>query len=289
MDHMKFKDKIYNIIDSKPFKIITYVFAVIGLVFTLVFIGMQFGIFNVRGSNADRNASLNIPKKEIVQDCTDPKKTVCNWNQTKEWEILSAAFKKDAPVINKVAAEVGVSPRMLVATVAPEQIRFFTSNRESFKKYFEPLKILVSLSKFSLGVSGIKQDTANKIEAYANDPTSPFYPGPGAAALIAYKDGVDHDTELYNRLTDEKDHYYSYLYTALFIKEIQNQWLASGFDVSQKPDVIVTLFNIGFDASIPNPNPTAAGSTISLGGHAYSYGELGTLIYNSNELASFSK
>ena len=65
---------------------------------------------------------------------------------------------------------------MIVATVAPEQIRFFTSNRESFKKYLEPLKILVSLSKFSLGVSGIKQETANKIEEYANNPTSPFYP-----------------------------------------------------------------------------------------------------------------
>lgn len=275
-----------NFIKSKPFQIIVYIFAVVGFVFTFVFIGMQFGIFNIRGSNADRNASLNIPKTAPIQDCSDKNKTKCNWNETKEWEILSAAFKKDAPVINKVAAEVGVSPRMLVATVAPEQIRFFTSNRESFKKYFEPLKILVSLSKFSLGVSGIKQDTANDIEKYANDPTSPFYPGPDAAKLIAYPDGANHDTELYNRLTDEKDHYYSYLYTALFIKEIQNQWMASGFDVTGKPQVIVTLFNIGFKSSIPNPNPEVAGSSITLGGHTYTYGELGTLIYNSSELTS---
>ncbi len=280
---MKF---LINLAYRKSFQIIVYIFALIGFVFTFVFMGMQFGVFNVRGSNADRNASLGIPKAEPVQDCTDIKKSKCNWDETKEWEILSAAFKKDAPLINKAAAEVGVSPRLLVATVAPEQIRFFTSNRESFKKYFEPLKILVSLSKFSLGVSGIKQETANKIEQYANDPTSPFYPGPEAAALITYPEGVNHDTELYNRLTDEKDHYYSYLYTALFIKEIQSQWIASGFDVSQKPEVIVTLFNVGFNASFPNANPTVAGSSINLGGHNYTYGELGTLIYNSNELGA---
>ncbi len=282
--------KFLNIVKSTPFQIITYIFAVIGFVFTFVFIAMQFGLLNVKGSNADRNASLNIPKTEIIQDCTDKSKTKCNWSETKEWEILNAAFKKDAPIINKVAAEVGVSPRMIVATVAPEQIRFFTSNRESFKKYFEPLKILVSLSKFSLGVSGIKQETANKIEEYANNPTSPFYPGPEATSLIAYKEGVNHDTELYNRLTDEKDHYYSYLYTALFIKEIESQWAKSGFDVTKKPEVIVTLFNIGFNSSIPNANPTVAGSSITLGGHTYTYGELGTLIYNSNELSDiFSK
>ncbi len=275
---------------SKTFQIIVYIFATIGFIFIFVFIAMQFGLLNVRGSNAERNTSLNIPKTEIIQDCTDAKKSKCNWNETKQWEILRAAFKKDAPIINKAAAEVGVSPRLIVATVAPEQIRFFTSNRESFKKYFEPLKILVSLSKFSLGVSGIKQETARKIEQYANDPTSPFYPGPEASALIAYPTDVNPDTELYNRLTDEKNHYYSYLYTALFIKEIQSQWMASGFDVSHKPEVLVTLFNVGFNASFPNANPTVAGSSITLGGHTYTYGEFGTLIYNSNELsATFPK
>jgi len=272
-----------KLFQSKIFKIIVYIFALIGFVFTAVFVGMQFGIFNVPGNNAARNASLNIPKAVPVQDCVDTTKKTCGWNQTTEWTVLKAGFTKDAPIINQVSKQVGISPLMLVSTVAPEQIRFFTSNRESFKKYFEPLKILVSLSKFSLGVSGIKEDTAKEIETYVNDPTSPFYPGPGAAALIAYNPSVDHDTELYNRLTDEKNHYYSYLYTALFIKEIENQWATAGFDITQKPEVIATLFNLGFDQSVPKANPVIAGSSITLGGNNYVYGELGTLLYNSNE------
>jgi hypothetical protein len=116
-------------------------------------------------------------------------------------------------MIHDVATKVGVSPRMIAAAVTPEQLRYFTANRESFKRYFEPLKILSSLSKFSLGVSGIKQETAADIERYANDPTSVFYPGPGLAELIAYAPETNHDSELYKRLTDEHNHYYSYLYT----------------------------------------------------------------------------
>jgi hypothetical protein len=275
---------------SKIFKIIVYIFALIGLVFAAVFIGMQFGIFNVRGSNAARNVSLNIPKTEPVQDCVDTTEKKCNWNKTVEWDVLKNAFTKDGTVINQVSGQVSISPLMLVATISPEQIRFFTSNRESFKKYFEPLKILVSLSKFSLGVSGIKEDTAKQIEVYANDPTSPFYPGKDVAALIAYPSGVDHDTELYNRLTDEHNHYYSYLYTAIFIKEIENQWAAAGFDISKNPEVIATLFNLGFDQSVPKADPVVAGSSITLAGNTYIYGELGALVYNSNEFGTlFSK
>jgi len=269
---------------SKIFRIIVYIFALIGLVFTIVFIGMQFGIFNVPGSNSARNISLNIPKTLPPEDCVGTTEQKCDWNKTVEWDVLKNAFTKDAPIINQVSTQVGISPMMLVATISPEQIRFFTSNRESFKKYFEPLKILVSLSKFSLGISGIKEDTAKQIETYANDPTSPFYPGDGASALIAYPANVvDHDTELYNRLTDEKNHYYSYLYTALFIKEIESQWGNAGFDITQQPEVIATLFNLGFDQSVPKANPVVSGSPITLAGNTYIYGELGALVYNSNE------
>ncbi len=262
----------------------------IGLAFAGVFIAMQYGLLNVKGSSISRNLSLGlIPQAEKTSTCSAVKgiaPETCDWSDTVEWSVLNSALKKDAAAIDKVSAQTGVPSRMIVSAVVPEQLRYFTANRESFKKYFEPLKILSSLSKFSLGVSGIKQDTATQIEAYANDSASPFYPGASIAALIAYPEGSNHDTELYNRLTDEHDHYYSYLYTALFIKEIEAQWKASGFDVSNRPDVTVTLFNIGFGASHPNARPQVAGSTITLGGNKYSFGELGTLFYQSDELLS---
>jgi hypothetical protein len=275
-------------IHTKIFKAIVLIFALIGLVFTIVFLGMQVGAFNVRGANNARNISLGatstLPKP--VSDCVDTKKTTCDWNDTVQWNTIKAALTKDASVINDVSTKTGVDSRMIAATVIPEQLRYFTANRESFKKYFEPLKILGALSKFSLGVSGVKQETAVQIEQYANDPTSDFYPGDGIAALISYPEGSNHDTVLFDRLTDEHNHYYSYLYTALYIKEIESQWAKAGFDVSKQPEVPVTLFNVGFGASHPNASPKVAGSIITLGGAKYSFGELGTLFYKSDELSS---
>jgi hypothetical protein len=267
-------------------------FALIGLVFTLVFLGMQFGTFNVKGSSAARNAFFfdmtgtstttstpALPK----QPCIDSRQT-CPWNQTPEWEVVKGGLTKDAGVIARVSAATGVDGRMVAAVVIPEQIRFFVSEREVFKRYFEPLKILGSLSKFSLGVSGIKEETAKRIEQYANDPASPFYPGEGYAAPVAYPAGADHDAVLYSRLSDSKDHYYSYLYTALYLKEITEQWKRAGFDVAKNPEVLVTLFNIGFDASHPNASPKAAGAPITVGGMTYSFGVLGANFYKSSEL-----
>lgn len=267
---------------KKIFFTLIGIFACIGALFVAVFIAMQFGLLNVRGSIDQRNAFFNtdtVPK-EVCQDGA----TMCEWNRTPEWQVVSGGLRKDAEVIAKVSAQTGVSSRMIASVVVPEQIRFFTAEREVFKRYFEPLKILGSLSQFSLGVSGIKQETANMIELYAASTTSQFYPGAGMSDLIAYKTTTNHDGELYKRLTDPKDHYYSYLYTALYIKEVQSQWKLAGFDISKNPEAVVTLFNIGFQGSHPNPTPTAAGAAIDIGGQTYVFGRLGTLFYNSDEL-----
>lgn len=263
---------------------VVLVFAIIGAAFVGVYFAMQYGLLNVRGSIAERNEFFGAASSSQKTPCISAEQKVCAWNQTPEWEVVSGGLTKDAGLIHRVAMETGVSARMIATVIVPEQTRFFTSNREVFKRYFEPLKILGSLSQFSLGVSGIKEETADKIEQYANDPQSPFYPGDGLAELIAYPDGVDHDSELFNRLTDAKDHYYSLLYTALYIKEIEMQWKRAGFDISKNPEAVATLFNIGFQSSNPNANPRAAGAAIETGGNTYVYGELGALFYNSNEL-----
>lgn len=270
-------------------------FAGIGLLFSAVFVAMQFGLLNVRGSILERNrfftsattspeaAAALVASKPCVADSV----SACAWNETPEWAVVAGGLEKDQALIARVASETGVSPRLIAASVIPEQIRFFTSEREVFKRYFEPLKILGSLSQFSLGVSGIKQETAALVEQHANDPASPFYPGPEAARLIAYPEGTtDHDAALYARLTNEKDHYYSYLYTALYLKEVEAQWQRAGFPLGDDPYALVTLFNIGFAKSNPNANPMAGGAPITVGGRTYAFGQLGGDFYTSDELSS---
>ncbi len=271
------------------------IFAGIGVAVTVVYFGMQHGLLNVRGSIMERNASfgpvpttLNATSTEAIGNgCTAnlSQTEPCEWNETVQWQVVKGGLQKDAEIINRVAKETGVSPRMIAAAVIPEQTRFFSDNREVFKRYFEPLKLLASLSQFSLGVSGIKQTTAVKIEEHTNATSSPFYPGEGLAELIVYsEEETDNQNALFNRLTDEKNHYYSYLYTAIYLKQITTQWEKAGYDITKRADVLVTLFNLGFGASEPKANPQVGGATITVGGQNYSFGYLGTLFYQSEEL-----
>ncbi len=141
------------------------------------------------------------------------------------------------------------------------------------------------MSKFSLGVSGIKQETAQAIEDNTTNANSAFYPGDAYAKLIEYDPSAAHDAELFNRLTNEKDHYYSYLYSALFLKEIEQQWKEAGFPISDRPEILATLFNIGFSHSNPNANPSVGGAEIEIAGKTYSFGSLAYEFYYSSELS----
>jgi hypothetical protein len=64
------------------------------------------------------------------------------------------------------------------------------------------------------------------------------------------------------------------------------QWKRAGYDVSARPDVLVTLFNLGFAASAPKADPQVAGAPITIGGQRYSFGDLGATFYHSDELSS---
>jgi hypothetical protein len=272
---------------STILKLVILIFAVIGVFFTGVFIAMRFGLLSVPGAITERNAFfLDNPKTAAaigIEMCKNRNNT-CVWNETPEWTVVHDGLRKDAGILKRVSEETGIPARNIAAVVIPEQIRFFTSNREVFKRYFEPLKILGTLTQFSLGVSGIKEDTARQIELFANMPDSTRYPGGGVSSLLAYRPGQDADKERSVRLSNAKDHYYSYLYTAVLIKEVEAEWENAGLNISQKPDIIATIFNLGFNGSHPNTDPKVGGAIITTGGESYSFGELGGLFYNSSEL-----
>ena len=130
---------------------------------------------------------------------------------------------------------------------------------------------------------GIKQETAVAIENNLKSTSSPFYIGPSYERLLDF-DATDTDSERFARLTDDKSRYYSYLYAGLYLKEIMTQWKVAGYDISNRPDILSTLFNIGFEHSKPNADPEVGGAEIDIGANKYSFGGLAGEFYNSNEL-----
>ena len=210
--------------------------------------------------------------------------SVFSWMSSTEWQTLRDALVKDKDVILQASRDSGVEARVIVATVISEQFRFFTSNRESYKRFFEPLKVLGNGTKFSYGVAGVKAETAKVIEKNLKDKNSPFYLGPDYEDMLNYGD-ANPDTELMNRLTDTKNHYYSYMYTAVFLKQIMHQWELAGFPVNDRPEVLSTLFNLGYYKSVPKDNPEVGGSTITINDRDYTFGGLSYEFYYSGELS----
>ncbi|MCE9585463.1 DUF1402 family protein [Candidatus Nomurabacteria bacterium] len=268
-------------------KILIVLFATIGMVFTFIFFGIRYGWTNVKGTIKERNDSFleNLPKQksinEIINGVQYPHYA---WEDSAEWQVMKTVFIRDKDIINKASIDAGISPRILLGGIIGEQFRFFTNSRDSFKKYFEPLKILASLSKFSYGIAGLKPDTVARIDVNLKNPNSVFYLGTDMENIVTYPDGADITKTQFDRITDVKNPYYSYLYTGLFMRQVTMQWNASGVDISNNPGVLSTLYNLGFNRSIPKLNPVAGGAIITIDGTEYSFGQLGDEFYYSAEL-----
>ncbi|MFA5025518.1 MAG: hypothetical protein WC503_03375 [Candidatus Shapirobacteria bacterium] len=208
---------------------------------------------------------------------------IFDWPNKKEWADVAASITKDKNIINKAAAVAKIEPRLVVSSLMVEQLRLFYSQRELYKKYFEPLKILANSNKISLGVMSIKEETAIAIEAHLHDPTSPYYLGPEFENLLDYSADVDVAATRYDRLT-AYDHYYNYLYGSIYLKQMLTQWEKAGFSISHRPEIVGTLFNVGFPQSKPNANPKVGGSTVKIDQTTYTFGRLAYEFYFSGEM-----
>jgi len=226
----------------------------------------------------------NINEEKITARIKDGNsQNIFVWPDEDQWKTVSQSITKDKDIINKAALVANIDPRLIVSDLVVEQLRVYYSARELYQKYFEPLKILSNMNKISLGVMAIKEDTAAQIESHLKDKSSPYYLGEKYENILDYNQGQNVATERYNRLMDN-NHYYSYLYAGLYLKQMMTQWENAGFDISTRPEIVGTLFNVGFPQSKPNANPKIGGSTVQIGQNKYSFGRLSYEFFYSGEL-----
>ncbi len=206
-----------------------------------------------------------------------------NWANTNEWQNAKTSILKDQEKIVKAARVAKISPRIIVSSLMVEQLRLYFSQRELYKKYFEPLKILANAYHISLGVMSIKAETGKQIELHLKDQQSPYYLGKEYEHVLDYPANTDVEKERFNRLSND-DHSWNYLYGALYIKQLLTQWNKAGYDLSNRPEIVSTLFNVGFAQSEPNSHPKVGGSSVTIGDTTYSFGRLAFEFYYSGEL-----
>lgn len=235
-------------------------------------------------SSNNYNAFLADLKKVYDSRPSQQSPTVIPWMATTEWELLKPSILKDSALLVEAGRLTGVEPRLIVACLVGEQIRLFNSNREIVKKYLGPVKMLSVQSQFSYGVNGIKEHTARMVEAHLKDSTSEFYMGKHYENLLDFK-SENHEMERFNRLVDYRNHLYSYIYTGCILHQTMLQWKRAGFDISDRPDILCTLFNVGFSQSHPHGAPRCGGSHIRVDGRLYTFGAIGFDFYYSGDMS----
>lgn len=263
---------------KKLFTIFVYIFALIGFLLVGGYLAVRFGLTNESGI-------IDIQRETFLGASASPARLSGPWQQSEEWLVLEDAIRRDEQVINKAAQDAGVPARLIVANLVTEQLRLFFTEREAYKQFFYPLKILGAQTQFSWGVMGMKEDTAIPVEQHLKDSASPYYLGPAYEHLLDFSaTTTDIKSERFTRMTDQHNHYYSYLYAGLALKQMEQQWRSSGFPIDGNVAVLSTLYNIGFERSQPKANPQIGGAAIELGGTVHSFGGLAAEFYNSDLL-----
>jgi len=191
------------------------------------------------------------------------------WANCREWKEFSNAVKADRHAIDSVSRLTGVESRFIVMCLVGEQVRMFNSGREAFKKYVTPFNHLILPTNRGYGVTGILEHTALKIESNLFDTKSPFYAGDYFQNVVNLSDSFPelvndtiaaHKHLTIQRLIKRGDHYYSYLYTAFFLRQFQAHWVKAGYTLENQPEILATLFNLGYQKSKPKKNPEVGGS-----------------------------
>ncbi len=264
---------------KKAFTILLYLFAAIGLFLVAGYAAVRFGLTNEKGI-------IDIQREEFLGAFeVDKSESVTDWHTSEEWAVLEDAIRRDQDVIQKAANDSGVSARLIVANLVAEQLRLFFTEREAYKQFFYPLKILGPQTQFSWGVMGMKEDTAIQVEQNLKDASSPYYLGAFYEGSLDFAaTTTDMKTARFVRMTDQYNHYWSYLYAGFYLKQVASQWGHAGFPIDSEVAVLSTLYNIGFANSVPKPNPQVGGAAIEIGVNTYSFGGLAKDFYDSSLL-----
>ena len=244
-----------------------------------------------------KNKEYTADKKEMMQKLRTKERvtglSVFEWMNVDEWKYFKEAVAKDKKWIDSAAKVAGVEARTIVACLVGEQVRLFNSRRERFKGYIAPLKNLALETNLSYGVTGIKESTAIRIENYLKDKNSVFYLGEDHEHLLdydtlrAYNNAINDTMSVrLQRLVQYSNHYYSYLYTALFVKQIENQWQRAGFPIHDRPEILASIFNLGYQKSAPKKDPQVGGSVFKINDVEYTFGSVAYEFYYSGEMSN---
>ena len=69
------------------------------------------------------------------------------------------------------------------------------------------------------------------------------------------------------------------------MRQIMSQWEKAGFYIGNRPEILATLYNLGFYYSVPKENPMAGGAVITINNKDYTFGDIAYEFYYGGDLS----
>ena len=172
-------------------------------------------------------------------------------------EASDQIIRDNADYIKNAAIEFGVDPAILAATIYTEQ----RLNVDWKDDYLDGIVGFYGVLDTSIGVSQVKVSTAKFIEEKGYMPSITGQYGGWNLPFL----GTVHGTETMARTKALEDPLTNIRYAAAYLKYYQDIWESVYPDISSRPDILASLFNLGHIQTSPNSSPEPNGFGIFAG------------------------
>ena len=197
-------------------------------------------------------------------------------------KTVEESIEKLSPYINQYSEELGVDSRIVGGIIYVESLRYFTTEKGFIEAKLNSssfTKELLKLYGATYGVGQMSSDEQRRCIENFNNPNTSFYMGKQFENYLSEDDfkkvqeGEETVSDLGIISRDYKHPDIQVKFIASFVAQIQKQWGKAGHNISNRPDVLATLYNLGFDKSKPKANPKAGGSKNYIFGKTINFGE----------------
>jgi hypothetical protein len=189
------------------------------------------------------------------------------WQSEALWDSTQRALERDLPLLAQVSQETGVSMRLLALPALCEQLRRSESFRQTYKTIFSRF---IPLRGLSAGVTGIKVESMERIKKQCAPRFAPFLTDSALDSLPG-------------RLATDNGRW-AYLYAAIYLDAIQTTWKNAGYDLTLRPEITLTIYNLGLDHCPPRDSAQEGGANFRIGSQEFTFGSFAREFYWSGIL-----
>ncbi len=197
-------------------------------------------------------------------------------------KTVNETMKKLAPSINKYSSELGIDARIVGGVIYVEMFRNLTTPKGFIETKLEGnwfTRELLSLKGATFGIGQMACMEMGGCRRHFKSPKSPFYMGKKFENYITQEDFIKAN-EGTPYVTESGVNGYKYTnpdaqikFVAAMIAQIQSHWKNAGYDISSKPEILGTLYNLGFEKSKPKAHPKSGGTENYIFGENMRFGD----------------